>query len=457
MFREHDSPSDGLARVSYATGGAITTVPGVAIAEDARRITTVHVTASIAGQNVTIDAGPVIFHSSDPLLGEQNRPIGGVPAVTLTFDRGLEWMIANKPLDHVMRLSIRSYASSPRTFSFKVVAPPGVRVDSLPSSMTLQAKEEKELFVRVRGQLKADRYEFGIVAVTENGNYMDGFKAIEYSHIRPIRTYRYSALYLQAIEITIPATLSVAYIPGVGDNVAPFLRQLGIPVTIVNPEELPVVDLNRFSTVVVGTRAYEAHRELVAYNARLLDFAKKGGTLVVQYGQDLATLGVMPFQSLPAPRTSRGAVGEVPVTILERNRNTRVAQLAEQDRRRRLGGLAAGTRPVHADGDRLALLDAARDARPWRSRQQRRAARVAARERDLHLHVALPLPADPGRRAGRCAPVREPAQRRARSRARGSEEGRAVSTGFRRILIRVMAAEFLVFALLALLQARYSR
>jgi hypothetical protein len=32
-----------------------------------------------------------------------------------------------------------------------------------------------------------------------------------------------------------------------------------------------------------------------------------------------------------------------------------------------------------------------------------------------------------------------------------------MSTGFRRILIRVMAAELLVFALFALLQARYSR
>ena len=318
MFAEHDSPSDGLARVSYADGGPVTTVPGVAIAEDARRITTVRVTASIWGQTVTMDVGPVIFHSSDPLLGEQNRPIGGVPAVTLTFDRGLEWMIANKPLDHIMRVSITSFSSTPRTFSFKVVAPPGIHVDSLPSSMTLQPKEEKELFVRVRGQLKPDRYEFGIIAVTENGRYMDGFKAIEYSHIRPIRAYRYSAIYLEAVDIAIPSTLSVAYIPGVGDNVAPFLRQLGIPVTIVNPEELPVVDLNRFSTVVVGTRAYEAHRELVAYNARLLDFAKKGGTLVVQYGQDLATLGVMPFP-VTTPRTSRVTVEEAPVTILEPN------------------------------------------------------------------------------------------------------------------------------------------
>src|ERR1019366_8688306 len=235
---------------------------------------------------------------------------------TLAFDRGLEWMIANKPLDHLMRVSIRSFASTPRTFSFKVVSPPGIRVDSIPPSMTLQPKEEKELFVRVRGQLKAGRYEFGIVAETEGGRYMDGFKSIEYAHIRPIRMYRFSAIYLEAVDITIPATLSVAYIQGVGDNVAPFLRQLGMPVAIISAEELPVVDLGRFTAVVVGTRAYEAHRELIAYNSRLLDFAKKGGTLVVQYGQDIATLGVMPYP-VTTPRGSRVTVEEAPVTVLD--------------------------------------------------------------------------------------------------------------------------------------------
>jgi len=316
LFAMHESPSDGLARVSYVGVGSLTTVPGVAVAEDARRITNIRVTASIAGQMITMDAGPVMYHSADPLLGEQNRPVGGVPAVTLAFDRGLEWMIANKPLDHLMRVTIKSFASTPRTFSFRIVKPGGLRVDSIPASMTLQAGEQKELFVRVRGQLKADRYEFGIIAETGNGRYMDGFKAVEYGHIRPIRLYRYSAIWLQAVDITIPATLSVAYIQGVGDNVAPFLRQLGIPVTIISAEELPVVDLGRFSTVVVGPRAYEAHRELVAYNARLIDFAKKGGTLVVQYGQDIATIGVMPYP-VTTPRTSRVTEEEAPVTILE--------------------------------------------------------------------------------------------------------------------------------------------
>ncbi len=316
LFAMHESPSDGLARVSYVGIGNLVAVPGVAVAEDARRLTAVHVSMNIAGATFNAEVGAVTYHAADPLLGEQNRPIGGVPPVTLAFDRGLEWIVANKPLDHLMRVTVKSLSSSSRTLSFKIVSPPGLRVDSVPPSMTLQANEEKELFVRLRGQLKPGRYEFGVIAESETGRYSDGFKAVEYSHIRPIRMYRSSAVYLEAVDVTIPATLSVAYIQGVGDNVAPFLRQLGIPVTIISPEELPVVDLGRFSTVVVGTRAYEAHRELVTYNARLLDFARKGGTLVVQYGQDIATLGVMPYP-VTTPRTSRVTVEEAPVTVLD--------------------------------------------------------------------------------------------------------------------------------------------
>lgn len=316
LFAAHDSPSDGLARVSFVSGGNLALVPGVAVAEDARALTAIHAFVRIAGSAFAVEAGPVTYHSSDPLLGEQNRPVGGVPAVTLSFDRGLEWMIANKPLDHLMRVTVKSFAATPRTFSFQVVKPEGIRVDSVPPSMTLKAGEEKELFVRVRGQLKPGRYEFGIVAVTEDGKYMDGFRTISYGHIQPIRMYRFSAIWLQAADITIPSTLSVAYVQGVGDNIAPFLRQLGIPVTVISAEELPAVDLGRFSTVVVGTRAYEAHRELVAYNGRLLDFAKKGGTLVVQYGQDIAALGVMPYP-VTIPRTSRVTVEEAPVTLLD--------------------------------------------------------------------------------------------------------------------------------------------
>jgi hypothetical protein len=70
--------------------------------------------------------------------------------------------------------------------------------------------------------------------------------------------------------------------------------------------------------VVVGPRAYEAHPELVASNARLLEFARRGGTLLV-LGGTAATYGygVFPFPLGPSPdgATDRVTMENAPVTV----------------------------------------------------------------------------------------------------------------------------------------------
>jgi hypothetical protein len=77
----------------------------------------------------------------------------------------------------------------------------------------------------------------------------------------------------------------VAYVPGVSDNVAPALADLGLDVAVLDPAGLAAADLARFTHVVVGPRAYEANAALAANNARLLAWVRGGGTMVVQYGQ----------------------------------------------------------------------------------------------------------------------------------------------------------------------------
>jgi hypothetical protein len=90
--------------------------------------------------------------------------------------------------------------------------------------------------------------------------------------------------------------IAVGYIPGVSDNVAPALRDLGVDVTMLDPAALQASDLARFATIVVGPRAYESSEALVANNARLLEWTRNGGRLVVQYGQyEMTRPGMMPY------------------------------------------------------------------------------------------------------------------------------------------------------------------
>ena len=44
-------------------------------------------------------------------------------------------------------------------------------------------------------------------------------------------------------------------------------------------------NLSRFDAIVVGPRAYETDSALVANNRRLLDYARRGGLVIVQYQQ----------------------------------------------------------------------------------------------------------------------------------------------------------------------------
>ena len=77
--------------------------------------------------------------------------------------------------------------------------------------------------------------------------------------------------------------LAVGYINGVGDQVPPAIEQLGAKLTFIEQDDLAWGDLSRFDTIVTGVRAYERRADLRAYNRRLLDYAERGGTVIVQH------------------------------------------------------------------------------------------------------------------------------------------------------------------------------
>jgi len=143
---------------------------------------------------------------------------------------------------------------------------------------------------------------------------------VEYDHITPERIYRAADVRIQSVNVTLPHGLNVGYIQGVGDNVAPTLRDLGIPVTYIDPAALPLTDLSRYSTIVVGPRAYQAEQTLIDNNAYLLSYVRNGGTLLVQYGQgEMQQSGVMPYPISLARPAARVTEERAPVTVLNPN------------------------------------------------------------------------------------------------------------------------------------------
>jgi LmbE family N-acetylglucosaminyl deacetylase len=93
---------------------------------------------------------------------------------------------------------------------------------------------------------------------------------------------------LSVVNVKVPDNLTVGYIMGAGDNIPAVLKQVGMTVKVITPEELASGDLQHYGTIVVGIRAYDTREDVRKNNQRLLDYCSKGGTLVVQYNASVA-------------------------------------------------------------------------------------------------------------------------------------------------------------------------
>lgn len=112
-----------------------------------------------------------------------------------------------------------------------------------------------------------------------------GFDIVEYPHTRRQHIYMPATITIKALEVQMPPGLSVGYVMGVGDQVPPAIEQLGASVSLLGENDLASADLSKYDAIVTGVRAYERRRDLRAYNHRLIEYARNGGTVVVQYNK----------------------------------------------------------------------------------------------------------------------------------------------------------------------------
>jgi len=275
---------------------------------------------SVCGNGSTCAAQrtPVVYHFADPVRVDVQRPIAVAPAMSVTLDHTVELARANVPFDRFFSVTLRSAVPARKSVTVNLTLPTGLSADSAQRTVTVDSAGTRTVTFRVRGKLFAGMHNVVATATVDGVRSRIGYVPIDYEHITPQRQYRASTVSIMSLDVTVPANLRVAYIPGVGDNVAPSLTELGIPVTIVQPSDIPSTDLSSYSTVVVGPRAYQASRELRDNNQYLLTYARNGGTLVVQYGQyEMTQPGMMPYPITIARPHDRVTEENAAVTVLD--------------------------------------------------------------------------------------------------------------------------------------------
>jgi hypothetical protein len=121
--------------------------------------------------------------------------------------------------------------------------------------------------------------------VEGNATYAEGYDVVEYPHTRRRHVLRAPEVAVKVMDVRVRPGVTIGYVMGVGDEVPPALEQLGARVTFLTADDLAWGDLGRFDVVMTGVRAYERRADLRANNQRLLDYARAGGTVIVNYNK----------------------------------------------------------------------------------------------------------------------------------------------------------------------------
>lgn len=88
---------------------------------------------------------------------------------------------------------------------------------------------------------------------------------------------------VRVVDLKIPENLRVGVIQTYDDVFMKTLQRMNIPHEALTLKDFTPERLNTFTTIIVDIRAYRMRPDLVANNQTVLDFVKRGGTLLVMY------------------------------------------------------------------------------------------------------------------------------------------------------------------------------
>lgn len=165
----------------------------------------------------------------------------------------------------------------------------------------------------------AGRYHLAAAFRPAGGDaYGKAYPLLDPPHVRPAARPQPAVVEIEVLDLRLPALERVGYVRGASDRVPELLAEVGVPLELLGPEALRHGDLERFDAIVVGSRAYETDAVLRDANGRLLDYARAGGTLIVQYQQYQYVSGGFAPLALDIARPHGRVTDETaPVRVLE--------------------------------------------------------------------------------------------------------------------------------------------
>jgi LmbE family N-acetylglucosaminyl deacetylase len=250
---------------------------------------TFHVKAGAV--EVTRDVPIEFRYVKDIYNGDKRMEVNVVPPLSVRVTPPLAVVPVGKPITREISVAVTNGTKGAAQTNVALDVPAGWKVT--PSSETIRfAHEDESLSARfqvtVPAGAKIGEYTLHATAASQatgGEKFTSGYQEIEYPHIQRRQVIKPAEVELKVVDVKTTPGVRVGYIVGVGDQVPAAIEQLGAKLSYIDTDELAGGDLSKYDVIVTGVRAYERRADLRAYNQRLLDYASRGGTVIVQYNK----------------------------------------------------------------------------------------------------------------------------------------------------------------------------
>lgn len=238
---------------------------------------------------------PVVYQTTDPVIGEVYRPFEIVPPVFVNFSESIQIIADDDPRNIEVR--VKSALDDVKG-EVAIETSEGWKVEPPYHSYMLDRKGDEAVYT-FKLLPPTDQNVGSINAtVTANGQKYDhALVEIDYDHI-PAQTVLEKAS-AKVVRIDLKrAGNKIAYIMGAGDEIPANLRQVGYEVDELDENAIDLNLLKQYDAVVLGIRLYNVSERIRHYQKDLFEYVSQGGTLITQYN---TSRGLMTGEVAPLP------------------------------------------------------------------------------------------------------------------------------------------------------------
>jgi len=241
--------------------------------------------ATVRYQGVPIEVGQVV-QTVQHVNGQGSvlEPLAVAPAISVSTAPSAGIVVVGSP-SFTLAATVHSNVKGVAQGTVKLELPTGWHAEPRSAAFsTVNDGDEQRVTFRVfPAQVREQPYTVTAVAEYGGREYREGFHAAGYTTLRPEYLYRPSVYRATGVDLKVAPGLNIGYVMGSGDDVPQALENLGIQVKLLTAADLASGDLFKYDGIILGVRTYAVRDDLRANNARLLEYVRNGGVVMVEY------------------------------------------------------------------------------------------------------------------------------------------------------------------------------